>query len=103
MNEIESPIKKKMRDKYPKVLKLRGDRKNTPPSLKEKPIRVRNLKDAKKLIGRLLVAFQREEIDGRNAKDLAYLLTVFIQIVKDVELDERLTKLENNINNQRGL
>ena len=84
----------------PKVLNLRRDKKNSPLSLKEKPIRVKNLRDAKKLISRLLVAFQREEIDGRNAKDLAYLLTVFIQIVKDGELEERLTKLENNINNK---
>ena len=100
-------MNKKLNEKegsnLPKVLNLRRDKKNSPLSLKEKPIRVKNLKDAKKLISRLLVAFQREEIDGRNAKDLAYLLSVFIQICKDVELEDRLTKLENNIDNKRGL
>jgi hypothetical protein len=83
---------------YPaKLLALQGDRRNSPALLKERPIRVGNLKDAKKLLARLLVAFQRGEIDGRDAKDLAYLLSVFIQLAKDVELEERVKQLEHKM------
>jgi len=81
----------------PKVLDLRKETANSPSiSVMEKPVRVKNLKDAKKLLGRLLVAFQRGEIGGRDAKDLAYLLSVWVQIVKDVELEERLKNLEQH-------
>ncbi len=81
----------------PKVLDLRKETANSPGiSVMEKPVRVKNLKDAKKLLGRLLVAFQRGEIGGRDAKDLAYLLSVWVQIVKDVELEERLKNLEQH-------
>jgi len=78
----------------PKVLTLRRNTANSPRSLKEKPIRVKNLRDAKKLLARLLVAFQRQELDGRKAKDLAYLLSVYVSIVKDSDLEERLRILE---------
>ena len=78
----------------PKVLTLRRNTANSPRSLKEKPIRVKNLRDAKKLLARLLVAFQRQELDGREAKDLAYLLSVFVQIVKDADIEERVRLLE---------
>jgi hypothetical protein len=80
----------------PKVLSLRRPARNTPISLREKPLRVRSLRDAKKLLARILVAFQRGEMGGRDAKDLAYLLSVWVQIAKDVELEERLVMLENH-------
>ena len=78
----------------PKFLKLRNLRRNSPLSLRENPIRVRNLRDAKKLLSRLLVSFQRGEVEGREAKDLAYLLSVFVQVVKDAELEKRIDRLE---------
>ncbi len=79
----------------PQVLTLRRGTKKSPVPLKEEPIRVKNLKDAKKLLSRLLVSFQREEVDSRQAKDLAYLISVFIQAVKDAELEERIKVLED--------
>jgi len=81
-----------------KVLSLRRGGKNPSLSLEEKPIRVRNLKDAKKLLGRLLVAFQRKEVDNRDAKDLAYLVSVYVQVLKDAELEQRIAKLEEKTN-----
>ncbi|MCX6141989.1 MAG: hypothetical protein NTZ35_02095 [Ignavibacteriales bacterium] len=78
----------------PKVLTLRRNTANSPLSLKEKPIKVKNLRDAKKLLSRILVAFQRGELEGREAKDLAYLLSVWVQIVKDADLEERIRLLE---------
>ena len=78
----------------PKVLTLRRNPDNSPRSLKEKPIKVKNLRDAKKLLARILVAFQRDELAVRQAKDLAYLLSVYVSIVKDSDLEERLRILE---------
>jgi predicted nucleotidyltransferase len=60
-------------------------------------MRVKNLKDAKRLMSRLLVAFQRGDTDNRDAKDLAYLLSVYVQIVKDSEIEERIAMLEERI------
>ena len=65
-----------------------------PPPILSKPQKVNNIKQAKKLLSKLIYALQTNEIDGRKAKDLCYLLSVFIGIVKDCELENRLDKLE---------
>lgn len=57
-------------------------------------VRVRTLKDAKRLLSRLITQLQAGTIEGKNAKDLTYVLSVFVQVVKDSDIEERLTKLE---------
>ena len=64
------------------------------------PLRVSKPKDAKRLLSRLIYQFQTGEITSRDAKDLAYLVSVFISIVKDIELEERIQKLEEVIDSQ---
>ncbi len=85
----------------PKVLALRQGGRNSPLSLKEKPVRVRNLKDAKKLLGRLLVGFQRGEIQGEDARTLCHIISTYIQLVKDVELEARIAELEGRVKEVR--
>jgi len=63
-----------------------------PPILR--PIRVNNVKQARKLLSRLIYGLQKGEISGRTAKDLCYLLSVFISIVRETETEERITELE---------
>ena len=59
-----------------------------------KPIRISKVKDAKRLLSRLLMEFQKGTIDSRQAKDMTYMLVSFVQIVKDTEMEERLGRLE---------
>lgn len=62
------------------------------------PVRVSKPKDAKRLLSRLIYQFQTGEISSRDAKDLAYLVSVYIAVVKDTELVERLENLEQKLN-----
>lgn len=65
-----------------------------PPVFPGKPINPRDGRSARRLLGRVIVAFQKGEIDNQNAKDLAYLLSVYVQMCQQVEIEERLKKLE---------
>ena len=46
---------------------------------------------------KLIYGLQTGEIDSRKAKDLTYLLSVFITVVKETEFDERLKELEKKL------
>lgn len=60
----------------------------------EAPIKIRKLKDAKRLLSRLIYNFQQGSITGRDAKDLTYLLISYVNICGQTEFEERLIKLE---------
>lgn len=61
------------------------------------PVRVKDLKSAKRLLTRLIRGLQVGTITGRNAKDLCYLLTVFITLHKEQDYEERLIAIENKL------
>jgi len=69
---------------------------STPSALERKPIVVRDARSAKRLLGRLIVAMQKREILRSEAKDLCYLLSVFVQIHRESDLEERIVKLERD-------
>ncbi len=62
--------------------------------LPKKPIEVRNLRTAKRLLSRIITAFQRNEIEDSRAKTLAYLLVSYVSLTRDYEFEERISKLE---------
>ena len=64
----------------------------TPPGTK--PIRVTRARDARRLLSRIIISFQKGEISNQNSKDLAYLLSVFIQIHSATDIEDRIKKLE---------
>jgi hypothetical protein len=68
----------------------------TPPPF-DKPIKVNNPKQAKKLLSRLIYMLQIDKVESKKAKDLTYLLSVFISIVKETELEQRIADLENRM------
>lgn len=72
-------------------------KRDAPPPVLERPVKVNNVKQAKKLLSKLIYGLQTGEIEGRKAKDLTYLLSVFITIVKETEFDERLKELEKKL------
>ncbi len=55
---------------------------------------VRSARAAKRYLARLLVAYQRGEIDSTNAKTSVYVLSEFLRAVEVSEFEERLSKLE---------
>jgi hypothetical protein len=66
----------------------------TPPPRPLRPVRVRDLRSAKRLLSRLISQLQRAEVEPVYAKDLTYLLSVFIGLVRGSELEDRVRKLE---------
>ena len=61
----------------------------TPPA-----IAVRDLRGAKRLLGRIILQLQKGEIEESKSKTLAYLLTVFIEICSASDFEKRIQKLE---------
>jgi hypothetical protein len=64
-----------------------------------KAIQVKNVKQAKRLLSRIITQFQRGEITDFDAKTLCYLLISLVSICKDIDFEERITLLEKKTNN----
>jgi hypothetical protein len=62
---------------------------------------VENIGDAKRTLGRLILAFQQGAIESQAAKTLCYLLVSFSAICKDHEMEKRIDELEKRIFEQR--
>lgn len=54
------------------------------------------MKDAQRLLSRLIHEFQKGTLDDRWAKTLCYLVTAYVSVAKDSELEERLRRLEEH-------
>ena len=63
-----------------------------PPLLQIKDIR--NSKDARRLLSKIISGFIRKEIEGTDAKTLGYLLSVYCQIESQSDLLNRIERLE---------
>jgi hypothetical protein len=68
--------------------------KPNPQPLLDVNIKVNNLKSAKRLLGKLISRFISGEIENQDAKDLAYLVSVYVSVVKDAEIEQRIKSLE---------
>ncbi len=60
-------------------------------------IPVTNLKNAKRLMSKLISNFISRRIINQDAKDLCYMISVFVTVVKEAEIEERIKKLEEKI------
>lgn len=67
----------------------------------EKPIKVTKISDAKRLLSKLIYKLQSGEVTGQDAKDMTYLLISYVNIVKDIELEQRLLEIERRVNNEK--
>ncbi len=61
------------------------------------PIKVNNLKSARRLLSRLIHQLQTGEVENKTAKDLTYLLISFVNVFKAHEFEQRLEALEKKI------
>jgi hypothetical protein len=75
--------------------------KGCPPS-SVRPIRITKAKDAKRLLSRLIFQLQTGEIEGRQAKDITYLLVAFIQIENEIMLEKRVARLEQEMDSRNA-
>lgn len=63
----------------------------------KRPIKVKDLKSARRLLSRLIIELQADSIESRKAKDLTYLVNSYVQIFKDSQLEARISELEAKI------
>jgi len=63
-----------------------------------RPIRIRSIEDARRLLSRLILEFQKGTVENRNAKDLCYLVISFVNIVSQSEIENRLAEIERRLN-----
>jgi hypothetical protein len=66
----------------------------------ESAIKVTNLKQAKRLLSRLIYDLQTGTIENQNAKDLTYLLVSYVNVFKQYEIEQRLDLIEKQINDR---
>jgi len=64
------------------------------PLLNGRPVRVRKVDDARRLLSRLILEFQKGSIGGQAAKDLCYLVISYVNVAVQTDLESRLSKLE---------
>jgi hypothetical protein len=87
------------------LVETKSETPDTPPTAKpkaafhERP--VKNVKDARRLLSRLISEFRAGEIQGTDAKTMCYLLSTYVQITKDTELEERIKRLEKDKEQQK--
>jgi hypothetical protein len=67
----------------------------------EKPVKVVKISDAKRLLSKLIYKLQTGEVTGQDAKDMTYLLISYVNMVKDIEFENRLQNIEEKINHER--
>ncbi len=72
-----------------------------PPSVLKKPIRLTKLRDAQRLLSRLITEFQTGSVDSQWAKSLCYLVISYVQVARDVEMEARIEDLERQIENMK--
>jgi chemotaxis regulatin CheY-phosphate phosphatase CheZ len=61
----------------------------------------KNIKDAKRILSKLISAFIKGEIEDQRAKTLCYLLNSFVMIVRDNDFETRLQLLESNMKSDK--
>lgn len=59
---------------------------------------INSVTDAKELMARMINLLQSGELDQTKAKTIAYMLQVYISINKEVDLHNRIDKLEKELN-----
>ena len=69
-------------------------KKDEPENENLRPIRVRTVRDARRLLARVLKQLQLEEISESRAKTISYVANSFAKLYEVSELEERVTELE---------
>lgn len=60
-------------------------------------VKVTNLKQAKRLLSKLIFDLQTGTIKNQDAKDLTYLLVSYVNVFKQYEIEQRLDAIEKKM------
>ena len=70
---------------------------NPPPQPIHRAVRVRNVRDAKRLMTRILKQLQLDQISLEKGRAMAYVCSTFIRLHEGSELEDRIEKMENGM------
>ena len=62
-----------------------------------RPIRINKIDDARRLLSRLILEFQKGTIQSRDAKDLCYLVVSYVNVASQTDLEARLSAIEQKM------
>lgn len=65
------------------------------------PIRISSVRDARRLLARLIREFQTGRVEDRWAKTLTYLVVSYVSVTRDSEIEERLQRLEEHLDKRK--
>lgn len=60
-------------------------------------VKVTSLKQAKRLLSKLIYDLQTGAIDNQTAKDLTYLLVSYVNVFKQYEIEQRIDEIEKKM------
>jgi len=66
-------------------------------------IRLNDLRDAQKLLKKLINERYRDELETGKARDIGYLLKVFIEAYEKSDLEKRIEALEQNLSRKNNV
>jgi hypothetical protein len=74
------------------------------PTPAKRPIKVRDVRTAKRLLSNIILQVQKNEILSETARLLVYCLSTYVSICKDSDFETRLVTIEGSLkkNNGRG-
>lgn len=98
MKEPLNNIKKRSKplQKNLQILNMKKDSPTIPPLI-SKPVKITKVRDAKRLLSKMIYEFQLGKIENQSAKDLTYMLMTYVNICTQVDFEERLSKLEAEV------
>jgi hypothetical protein len=67
-----------------------------------RPIKIKTIADAQRLLSRLIFDLQKGQVGGRLAKDLCYLLINYVQISRDTVIEARVEAIEMQLSKNQG-
>jgi hypothetical protein len=75
----------------------------TPAKLKlfNRDIRYLKVKDVKRAYSKLIQDYCKGSINNDDAKTITYMFSGYLQLIRDVEFEERLSQIEEKISHER--
>lgn len=67
------------------------------PLLCGRPVRLKKIDDCRKLLARLILEFQRGNVQNRDMKDLCYALITYANIAGQVDFQAQLDELRKRV------
>ena len=71
-----------------------GDFNGGTPHLIGRPVRLKTVDDARRLLSRLILEFQRGTIDDKKSKCLCYLVVSYVDVATQTDFEDRIKALE---------